>query len=286
MELNKEVARQITDFIYQATGHHAIVCDRTGTIIADSAGTRLGVAHKGAMTILSSGTDEYSVTAEEAAASGGTMKEGFNLAIVANGEKIGTFGIAGRLEIVQPIARIASALVVKMLRDEEMKARIQAQAQEVAGAIQQAAHAIHEYTASSQELAATSETLAREAQEASQHVKSTAQILSFIQNVADQTKLLGLNAAIEAARAGQAGRGFAVVASEVRKLAEESSRSAREIEKTLAQFKTSMEKVARGIERNSTISREQAQAMEKIAEMVERLERIGSQLREMAAALK
>lgn len=286
MELHKEVAEQITALIYQATGHHTIVCDRTGTIIADSAGTRLGVVHKGAVTILTSAADEYSVTAEEAAASGGTLREGFNLAIKANGEKIGTFGIAGKLEIVQPIARIASALIVKMLRDEEIKARIQAQSQEVAGAIQQAAHAIHEFIASSQELAATSETLSREAQEAAQQVKNTAQILAFIQNVADQTKLLGLNAAIEAARAGQAGRGFAVVASEVRKLAEESSRSAREVEKTLAQFRVSIEKVAKGIERNSTITRKQAQTMEKIAEMVEKLERIGSQLHDMAAALK
>jgi len=85
----------------------------------------------------------------------------------------------------------------------------------------------------------------------SENVENIQKVVDVIKNIADETKLLSLNASIEAAKAGDAGRGFAVVAENIRTLAEQSAKSSEDIENILSELKKNYNLTIKNVENTS-----------------------------------
>ncbi|WP_172195454.1 methyl-accepting chemotaxis protein [Saccharibacillus qingshengii] len=144
---------------------------------------------------------------------------------------------------------------------------------------------VQHVAAHAQELQATSEQILTNTQTAVQKSVKINSVATLIKEISDQTNMLGLNAAIEAARVGELGAGFGVVATEVRKLAVHSKSATADIEIALKDVQDSIRVMENEISQIVASSQEQANLVTTFTDVIERLQQTGESMQDLAGNL-
>lgn len=142
-----------------------------------------------------------------------------------------------------------------------------------------------EVSAQTEEILAGCQELVKVVRDSNERAGETDQVLGLVRSIAGQTNLLGLNAAIEAARVGDQGRGFGVVAGEIRKLAADSTESVNKIAATIKAVQAGseltrgrIEQIAESIGQIATAMTEIANAAQQAGAMVRELDALSEKL--------
>lgn len=178
----------------------------------------------------------------------------------------------------------------KMSEFSEQIGSVCIQAEDMSGVADRAIEAVNRGKVIIEDLSVQSETTVRLTRELGQdiiNVKTQSEeienIINVINDIADQTNLLSLNASIEAARAGENGRGFAVVADEIRKLADQSMQAGNQIKSIVGNIRTTTQQTTDSAQRTESYIYKQADSLE---ETITVFASINSCVEELVAGLQ
>lgn len=211
------------------------------------------------------------------------MNEGRRVIKVVSKEAYGVPYIAISIPVYGDEGQIIGGIAVQQSIDH--KENLMAMSRQISESITPLVARIQDLTAQGEELSATSQELAAIAFTSREGVKKTDNIVETVKNISSQSKLLGINSAIEAARAGIEGRGFAIVAHEIRKLAEQSAGSITEIKGTVEEFSQAIGKISTSAAELGRVASRQAIHLSQFTTAMEGLLKLGNDLVTMAESL-
>uniref|UniRef100_UPI00403F8846 methyl-accepting chemotaxis protein n=1 Tax=Paenibacillus sp. FSL R7-0272 TaxID=2921679 RepID=UPI00403F8846 len=144
---------------------------------------------------------------------------------------------------------------------------------------------VQHVAAHAEELQATSEQILENTRLAVQNSSQINKVAGFIREISEQTNLLGLNAAIEAARVGEAGAGFGVVASEVRKLSVDAKQATTDIDASLKDVQQVIQQMEVEVSQIAASSQEQANLVASFTDVIEKLNDTGARMKALSEQL-
>lgn len=144
---------------------------------------------------------------------------------------------------------------------------------------------VQHVAAHAEELQATSEQILENTRLAVQNSSQINKVAGFIREISEQTNLLGLNAAIEAARVGEAGAGFGVVASEVRKLSVDAKQATTDIDASLKDVQQVIQQMEVEVSQIAASSQEQATLVASFTDVIEKLNDTGARMKALSEQL-
>jgi methyl-accepting chemotaxis protein len=160
---------------------------------------------------------------------------------------------------------------ISMAKSLERQTTVSNLAKNLSDSLSQITSAINEFSTSVQNMAQFNAMIQENVEKTRKEAENTDDILQFVGNIARQTNLLGLNAAIESSRAGEFGKGFSVVAQEIRKLSNSSNESINQINIILKSIQSSVIDISNKINESNDVFQQQTTTIQEITSAIESL---------------